>query len=86
MAGKRKDGKRTRTNQGVEKIAAILEKRLAQFPAAVRDSKLDKIHRIAANASSIRREKASKPSQTPAYRPLTQPLAESEGKRAHRQN
>ena len=73
MLNKRRVG----INKAVEKIAVIIEKRLAKLPAAVRDAKLGEIHRIASKAAPIPRERALEPSRTPASHLLARPPEES---------
>ena len=60
-----------------EKIASIIEKRLAKFPDADRDAKLNEIHRIALTVNRLPSEKASGPQRTQESRLLARPREES---------
>ncbi len=60
-----------------EKIASIIEERLARFPAADRDTRLQEIHRIASKVNRFPSEKASGPQRTLESRLLARPREES---------
>ena len=69
--------KRTISKGRVEKIASILEKRLAEFPAAIRDAKLNEIHRIASATSRPPSERVPGLPRTPESRLSARPREES---------
>ena len=75
MATKTK--KRLGLNKAAEKIATIIEKRLATLPASARDAKLAEIHRIASNAGHIPPEKSSAQPRIQAFPLHTRPHEES---------
>ena len=77
MREKKTTKKRTRWEKVVEKIASLIEKRLAQLPTAVRDAKLGEIHRIASTASRLPSEKVSGLPRTQESRLLARPRVES---------
>jgi hypothetical protein len=59
------------------KIAGIIAKRLAKLSAAVRDAKLDEIHRIASTARRPPSEKALGHARIPESRLSARPREES---------
>lgn len=70
-------GKRLSVDAAAKKIAAIVEKGLAKFPAKERDARLEKICGMASNAGQSPRKRYSRQSETPASPLHAQPHAES---------